>query len=69
VLSHERVGVMVVRVWIEPELAPAVRARLTAVDDIAAGGDRVVELTAADTRAITDEIERWLDRWIGSPPA
>jgi hypothetical protein len=55
---------MVVRVWVEPELAPAVRARLTAVDDIAAGGDRVVELTAAEPTAITAEFERWLEHWV-----
>lgn len=62
--SQQRVGVLVLRVWVEPERPPAVRARLTAVDDIAAGGDRIVELTAAEPRAIAAEIERWLERWI-----
>ena len=62
--SHQRVGVLVLRVWVEPDPSPAVRARLTTVEDIAAGGDRVVELTAAEPRAIAAEIERWLERWV-----
>jgi hypothetical protein len=56
--------VLVLRVWVEPERAPAVRARLTAVEDIAAGGEHVVELTAADPRAIAAEVEQWLERWL-----
>lgn len=55
---------MVVRVWVELEIAPAVRARLTAVDDIVAGRERVVELTAAEPAAIAAEVERWLERWV-----
>ena len=62
--SHQRVGVLILRVWVEPERAPAVRARLTAVDDIAAGGDRIIELTAAEPHAIAAEVERWLERWV-----
>jgi hypothetical protein len=56
--------VLVLRVWVEPERPPAVRARLTAVEDIAAGSDRVVELTTAEPRVIAAEVERWLERWI-----
>ena len=55
---------LVLRVWVEPERAPAVRARITAVDDITAGGARIIELTAAEPRAIAAEIERWLERWV-----
>ena len=55
---------LVLRVWVEPERPPAVRARLTAVEDIAAGGDRIVELTSAEPHAIAAEVERWLERWI-----
>ena len=55
---------LVLRVWVEPERPSAVRARLTAVEDIAAGGDRIVELTAAEPHAIAAEVERWLARWI-----
>jgi hypothetical protein len=57
---------MVVRVWAEPGLEAGVRARLTAVDDIVAGDERVVELAAADPAAIAGELESWLARWIAA---
>jgi hypothetical protein len=55
---------MVVRVWAEPGLTPAVRARLTTIDDVVAGGERVSELTTADPAAIAAELESWLGEWI-----
>jgi hypothetical protein len=64
VQPSDRVGVMVVRVWIEPGLVPALRARVTAVDDVLAGGERVVESTATEPAAIAAELERWLEQWI-----
>jgi hypothetical protein len=63
---HDRVGVMVVRVWLESGLVPPVRARLTAIDDIVAGGERVVELATADPAAIAAELESWLAQWIAT---
>ena len=66
--SHARVGVMVVRVWLESGLAPPVRARLTAIDDVRAGGERVQEMATADPAAIAAELERWLVQWIATGP-
>ena len=59
---------MVVRVWIEAGLEPGVRARLTAIDDIVAGHERVVELAAADPATIAGELESWLARWVAARP-
>jgi hypothetical protein len=58
---------MVVRVRLEPGRPPAMRARLTVVDDVVAGGERTVELAAADPATIAAELETWLRQWIAGP--
>jgi hypothetical protein len=67
VQPRDRVGVMVVRVWVESGLEPGLRARLTAVDDIAAGDERVVELGTTDPAVVARELESWLSRWLQAP--
>lgn len=56
--AGERTGVLVLRVWVEPDTPQLLRARLTRVSDLE-HGERTVA-TATGTPAICEAVERWL---------
>lgn len=53
-----RVGVLLVRAWVEPDQAPTVRARLLTTED--GSPLPVTWATAAGNDAICEELLRWL---------
>ena len=60
-----RTGILVIRVWLEPEAPGRVRARLTQ----AAGLDEPATTlaTAADVPGVCDAVEAWLRQFLDSP--
>lgn len=64
--AEERTGVLVLRVWVEPDTPQLLRARLTQVSDLQRG-ERTVA-TAIGTPAICEAVERWLYEFQRSGP-
>jgi hypothetical protein len=63
--APERTGILVIRVWRQPDTPGQVRARLTQAADLGAVPTTVA--TAADLRAICDAVEAWLEQFLDSP--
>ena len=63
--SDERVGILVIRIWLEPsdEGQAGFRARLTRTDDVVAGGEHAVEVTAS-TEEVVRLVAAWLDEFL-----
>jgi hypothetical protein len=58
----DRVGVLVVRVWIESDPESELRARITQTLDIANGEDRVT--TASSIEEIDATVRAWLEEFV-----
>jgi hypothetical protein len=65
--AMEKVGVLVLRVWIEPTQARRLRARLTHSLDVS-GSDTEVS-AAAGVEEISGYVHRWLNDFIDSASA
>jgi len=61
----ERVGVIVVRVWVETDGQP--RARVTATTDVSTD-DQTVS-SAEGVEGIVAAVRSWLERFVGPSPA
>ncbi len=64
--SDERVGVLVIRIWLEPsdEARPGFRARLTRTDDVVTGEHTV--LAAASAEEVVRLVADWLDEFLAA---
>lgn len=60
-VSDTPTGVLIIRVWCEPEQTPALRARLLIVD--VPGQIPTVYATAAGLEDVCEEVRRWLRNW------
>jgi hypothetical protein len=60
----ERVGVLVLRVWIDHEGADGFRARITSTHSLVGGRERVS--VAAEPIAVLATVERWLAEYLGA---
>jgi hypothetical protein len=65
--SAERVGLAIVRVWLEEDPACSVRARVTTIDDVAGPAAGVVEWTGCDGDATLERLRAWLEEWVKPP--
>jgi hypothetical protein len=61
--AGERVAVLVVRAWHEGEGPSALRARITWVDDVAAGAEQTA--LAAGVGEVVEVVRRWLEGLAG----
>jgi hypothetical protein len=59
-----RVGVIVVRVWLEERAAPTLRARITRTVDVAAHDETVT--MAASVDEICTQVRTWLDDFLSA---
>jgi len=59
---ERRVGVIVIRVWLEKRAAPALRARITRTVDLAAHDETVTVAASADE--ICAQVRTWLDDFL-----
>jgi hypothetical protein len=62
--SGERVGLAIVRVWLEDDPTCALRARVTTIDDVAKPAGGVVEWAGSDADAMLAQLRAWLDAWL-----
>lgn len=62
--AASREGVAIVRIWRE-DGTTEVRARLTVVDDVAAGAASAREWTGVGIASVASELRTWLERWSG----
>jgi hypothetical protein len=61
----ERTGILVIRVWLEPDGPVRLRARLTQVADLDQPPAKVA--AAADVRGVCDAVEAWLRAFLRRP--
>jgi hypothetical protein len=61
VAQHERTGVLVLRVWIEPAADAAVRARITAERDLETS--RRISVAASGVPQIIDVVRDWIEQF------
>jgi hypothetical protein len=59
--QHERSGVLVLRVWTEPQADVPLRAKITAERDLNAAGR--TEVAAAGLPEIVDVVRAWLEEF------
>lgn len=62
--SAERVGLAIVRVWLEEDPTCSLRARVTTIDDIAGPAAGVVEWAGRDRDAVLAQLGTWLEEWL-----
>lgn len=62
--SGQRVGLAIVRVWLEDDPECSLRARVTTLDDVA--GPAGVDWASCDRDAVLDQLRTWLDEWLAS---
>ena len=62
--SGERVGLAIVRVWLEEDPTSSLRARVTTIDDIAGPAAGVVEWAGRDRDAVVAQLRAWLEEWL-----
>jgi hypothetical protein len=62
--STERVGLAIVRVWLEDDPTCSMRARVTTIDDIAEPAAGVVEWTGSDGDAMLAQLRAWFEQWL-----
>lgn len=59
----QRIGVLVVRAWLEDASNLALRARITQTLDIAAQDELII--VASSTEDVCDAVRAWLDAFVG----
>ena len=62
--SGERVGLAIVRVWLEEDPTCSLRVRVTTIDDIAGPAAGVVEWAGCDREAVIAQLGTWLEEWL-----
>jgi hypothetical protein len=62
--SGERVGLAIVRIWLEEDPTCSLRARVTTIDDVADPAGGVVEWAGSDGDAMLAQLRAWLDEWL-----
>ena len=61
--SAPRVGLAIVRVWLEDEHAAPLRARVTTIEDLA-GIAGAVDWSGSEVDAVLAHVSAWLDSWL-----
>jgi hypothetical protein len=61
----ERTGILVIRVWLEPDDPVRLRARLTQATDLDQPPATVA--VAGDVRGVCGAVEAWLRQFLGRP--
>jgi hypothetical protein len=62
--SAERTGLLVIRVWIEPDGDDGFRARITRTLDVSARDETVT--VAASPAEVTGVLVQWLEEFVGT---
>ena len=62
--SGERVGLAIVRIWLEEDPTCSLRARVTTVDDVTGPAGGAVEWAGSDGDAVLAQLRAWLDQWL-----
>jgi hypothetical protein len=66
---HDRVGVLVVRVWFEaPDVGAAVRARVTMRSDLLAPGGHAETIAVAGVDEVGEVVRAWLAAFVEDRP-
>jgi hypothetical protein len=61
--SSRRVGLAIVRVWLEEDPACSLRARVTTIDDVAGPAAGGVDWAGCDGDAVLAQLRAWLEDW------
>jgi hypothetical protein len=61
--SAPRVGLAIVRVWLEDEHPSPLRARVTTIEDLA-GTAGAVDWSGSEVDAVLAHLTAWLDSWL-----
>jgi hypothetical protein len=61
--DEQRIGVLVVRAWLEDASDTVLRARITQTLDITAHDDVVIVVSTSDD--VCDAVRAWLDAFVG----
>lgn len=62
--SDQRVGLAIVRVWLEAGHPSPVRARVTTITDVAVPAPDAVEWSGSEGDAVLAHLRAWLDGWL-----
>jgi hypothetical protein len=62
--SGQRVGLAIVRVWLEADHPSPLRARVTTIEHIAGPADDAVEWSGSEVDAVLVHLRTWLDGWL-----
>lgn len=60
-MDRERVGVLVLRAWMEDGSAASLRVRISKIEDITAPRGQVEVVTARTSQQACDIVKDWLD--------
>lgn len=64
--SGQRVGLAIVRVWLERDHPSPLRARVTTIEHIAGPADDAAEWSGSEVEAVLVHLRTWLDDWLAA---